>query len=157
MLDGMEALRFACQPGCTRCCRVQGWVYLTEADLRRAAAHLGMSPREFEARYVYRTRHLLRLRKPRGAQCHFLAEDGCRLHPEKPTQCRVYPFWPELTESPSAWRKEARVCPGIGQGNLVPVQAVLRLGAQMRESYPEMYPVSRQRRVPRRTRLAMEK
>jgi len=37
------------------------------------------------------------------------------------------------------------------------VQAVLRLGAQMRESYPEMYPVSRQRRVPRRTRLAMEK
>ena len=157
MLDSMEALRFACQPGCTRCCRVQGWVYLTEADLRRAAAHMGLSPREFEARYVYRTRHLLRLRKRRGGQCHFLAEDGCRLHPEKPTQCRVYPFWPELTDSLSAWRKEARVCPGIGQGDLVPVQALLRLSAQMRESYPEMYPVLRQRRAPRRTKLAMVK
>ncbi|MCL6544978.1 MAG: YkgJ family cysteine cluster protein [Bryobacteraceae bacterium] len=157
MLKFVEALRFTCLPGCTRCCRVQGWVYLTETDLRRAAAHLGMSPREFEERYVYRTRHLLRLRKPRGAQCHFLAEDGCRLHPEKPTQCRIYPFWPELTGSPSAWRNEGRTCPGIGQGELVPVQAVLRLSAEMQESYPEMYPVPRQRSVPRRTRLAMVK
>lgn len=123
----------------------------------RAARHLGISAREFEARYVYRTRHLLRLRKPRGSQCHFLTEHGCRLHPDKPTQCRLYPFWPELTDSPAAWRSAARECPGIGQGGLVPVEAVIRMSNQMRESYPEIYPAPGQSKLPRRTKLAIVK
>lgn len=135
----MDGLRFACQPGCTNCCRVQGYVYLTERDLRRAAAWLGLNAQAFEEKYVFRTRHLLRLRKPQNAQCHFLLESGCALHPYKPSQCRTYPFWPETTRSSAAWRKESRCCPGIGQGEIVPVQAVVRLTAEMRESYPAMY------------------
>jgi hypothetical protein len=136
---GVEELRFACQPGCTSCCQVTGYVYLTEADLRGAAAFLGLSPRVFEARYVYRTTHLLRLRKPRGAQCHFLEEKGCAIHPAKPAQCRIFPFWPELVESRSAWRGIARYCPGIGKGEPASVQGVLRLANEMREAYPGMY------------------
>jgi uncharacterized protein len=137
--EGVEGLRFACQPGCTNCCRVTGYVYLTEDDLRAAAAFLGLRPRVFEARYVYRTAHLLRLRKPRHAQCHFLEESGCALHPAKPAQCRIFPFWPELVESRSAWRGISRYCPGIGQGKLASLQGVLRLSAEMREAYPGMY------------------
>jgi uncharacterized protein len=63
----MDGFRFACIPGCTNCCRQTGYVYLTEEDLKRAAAFVGMSAAKFEAAYVYRTRHLLRLRKPRGS------------------------------------------------------------------------------------------
>ena len=133
-------LRFDCRPGCTNCCRVHGYVYLTESDLRAAAVFLGMRPRDFESRYVYRTAHLLRLRKPRHAQCHFLEENGCALHPAKPTQCRIFPFWPELVESRSAWRGISRYCPGIGRGKLASLQGVLRLAAEMREAYPGMYP-----------------
>ncbi len=95
-----------------------GYVYLTEDDLRRAAAFLGLSRRAFESQYVYRTKHLLRLRKPRNSQCHFLGEDGCAIHPAKPTQCRVFPFWPELVGSPAAWRRAGKHCPGIGKGGL---------------------------------------
>ena len=51
-------------------------MYLTEDDLRRAASFVGMAPREFERKYVYRTRRLLRLRVPREAQCHFLRDGG---------------------------------------------------------------------------------
>jgi len=40
----MDGLRFTCQPGCTNCCNQQGFVYLTETDLVRAAAFLGMTP-----------------------------------------------------------------------------------------------------------------
>lgn len=135
----MDGFRFACQPGCTDCCRVEGYVYLSADDLGRAAARLGLSRRAFEAKYIYRTRHLLRLRKPRNAQCHFLNETGCALHPAKPTQCRTFPFWPELAGSPAAWRKAARFCPGIGSGAPVDCGGVLRVVTEMREAYPAMY------------------
>jgi Fe-S-cluster containining protein len=102
-------LNFTCIPGCTACCRQPGWVYLTEEDLVRAAAHLGMTPAEFETRHVYRTAHKLRFRKPRGSQCPFLEETGCAIHPNKPEQCRTFPFWPEILDDP----EEASYCPGI--------------------------------------------
>ncbi|MCC7174557.1 MAG: YkgJ family cysteine cluster protein [Bryobacterales bacterium] len=132
----MNDWRFACQPGCTDCCRRKGFVYLTERDLDVAAAFLGVSRRAFEKQYVYRTRHLLRLRKPRSAECPFLKEDGCALHPAKPTQCRLYPFWPELAGSRRQWRRAARECPGIGRGPRIPAGTVLRLLEEMREAYP---------------------
>jgi len=53
----MDAIRFTCQRGCTNCCEQKGNVYLTEDDLKRAAAFVGMSAAAFEAKYVYRTRH----------------------------------------------------------------------------------------------------
>ena len=34
----MDAIRFTCQAGCTNCCEQKGNVYLTEDDLKRAAA-----------------------------------------------------------------------------------------------------------------------
>ena len=132
-------LRFECQPGCTECCRQQGFVYLTEADLARAAKFVGLSARTFERRYVYRTRNKLRLRVPRDSQCHFLVDQGCSIHPAKPAQCRVFPFWPELTEDRSAWRRTAAWCPGIGQGALVQIEAVRTLAEEMRTAYPSMY------------------
>ncbi len=135
----MDGFRFACQEGCTNCCRQQGFVYLTEADLKNAAAFLHISAAEFERTYVYRTRHLLRLRKPRGSQCHFLRDHGCSLHPAKPTQCRAFPFWPELVGSRKAWKAAGRYCPGIGTGTLVQIEAAHRIAADMRESYPGMY------------------
>ena len=64
----MEGLRFECQPGCTNCCNVRGFVYLSEADVLRAAAYLELAPAEFEARYVLRFAHVIRLRKPLASQ-----------------------------------------------------------------------------------------
>jgi Fe-S-cluster containining protein len=133
-------LRFQCQPGCTACCRQRGFVYLTEADVLRAAAFLGLAAGEFERRYIYRTRNLRRLRVPRDANCHFLNESGCSIHPAKPTQCRIFPYWPELVESRREWRKTARYCPGIGKGPLVQIESARAEAAEMREAYPSLYP-----------------
>jgi len=135
----MEELRFTCQPGCTSCCSETGWVYLTEDDLKRAAKFVGMTPRAFETKYVYRTKRLLRFRKPHNSQCHFLMDGGCALHPAKPTQCRAFPFWPELVGSRKSWAKTAGYCPGIGKGLLIPIEGVMRSANEMREAYPTMY------------------
>jgi Fe-S-cluster containining protein len=134
-----EGLRFACQPGCIACCTQQGFVYLTEADARRIADHLGLTVRAFEKRYCYRTRRQLRLRVPRQVQCHFLRDGGCSIHAVKPTQCSIFPFWPETVESRAEWRKTARYCPGIGQGPLIQIESVRAQAQQMREAYPWMY------------------
>lgn len=132
-------LRFACQPGCTKCCEVTGYVYLTEADLRNMARHVGMDAKMFERQYVYRTRHLRRLRKPREGQCHFLKGGGCSVHPVKPVQCRLFPFWPELVEDRGEWRKTSRYCPGIGKGDLVQIGTALETASEMKTAYPTQY------------------
>ncbi len=136
----MGGMRFECQTGCTACCQRRGFVYLTEDDVARAAQFLGMAPAEFERLYIYRTRNLRRLRIPRGGQCRFLRADGCSIHPAKPTQCRIFPFWPELTKTRRAWRRTAAACPGIGKGALVQIQTVRTLAQEMRTAYPSMYP-----------------
>ena len=135
----MTGLRFECQPGCTNCCQQKGFVYITEGDLTRMAEFLRMGAREFEREFVYRTKHLLRLRMPRHTQCHFLREDGCSIHPAKPTQCRIFPFWPEQVESKREWREIAAYCPGIGKGGLIQIEAARSQASEMREAYPGMY------------------
>jgi len=112
---------------------------LTEADLVRIAKFLQMKASEFERRYVYRTRNLLRLRMPRHTQCHFLLENGCSIHPAKPTQCRIFPYWPELVEDKKEWRKTAAWCPGIGKGPLVQIETAKEQAREMRQAYPGMY------------------
>jgi Fe-S-cluster containining protein len=134
-----DGVRFQCQPGCTKCCDMEGFVYLTEADLANAAAFLNLSPAEFEARYVYRTAHQRRLRKPRGRQCGFLTGSGCSIHPAKPTQCRLFPFWPQLLEYRREWESTAQWCPGIGQGPLVQIGEALERAEEMRTAYPNFF------------------
>ena len=135
----MKALRFECQSGCTNCCRQKGFVFLTEADLIRIAKYLRMTAAQFERRYVYRTKRQIRLRVPRQVQCHFLKEDGCSIHSVKPTQCRIFPFWPEMVDDKREWRKTAAWCPGFGQGVLVQIEAAREASAEMRSAYPFMY------------------
>jgi uncharacterized protein len=132
-------MRFACQPGCVACCTQEGWVYLTEEDIPRLAAYLGLKQAAFEKRYVYRTRNQRRLRVPAAAHCHFLKDGGCQVHPAKPTQCRIFPFWPELLDKPKAWFKTAGYCPGIGKGRRVQIARAHAMAEEMRGGYPHMY------------------
>jgi Fe-S-cluster containining protein len=132
-------MRFECQKGCTKCCEQQGFVYLTEDDIPRLAAYLGMTVPAFEQRYVYRTKNQRRLRVPRHAQCEFLHEGGCSVHPAKPLQCRSFPYWPELVGNKKNWKKTAAWCPGIDKGDLVNIQVARDIAEEMRAGHPGLY------------------
>ncbi|MBL8173833.1 MAG: YkgJ family cysteine cluster protein [Bryobacterales bacterium] len=136
------AIQFTCLRGCTACCEQKGWVYITEEDLRRAAGFLSIEPAEFESRYVVRTRHRLRLRKPKQSQCHFLRNGGCAIHPVKPVQCRLFPFWPELVSDRGQWQATGHYCPGIGQGPLIQIGTALESAHEMVTAYPSLYDAS---------------
>jgi len=103
------------------------------------AAFLGTTPGRFERKYVYRTKNKARLRIPVVGNCHFLVEGGCSIHEAKPTQCRIFPFWPELVDSRRAWRKTAAYCPGIGKGPLIQIQAARDQAQEMRDAHPALY------------------
>ena len=119
-------------------------MYLTGPDIVKAATFLNLSPAEFERRYVYRTRNRARLRVPRDATCYFLNESGCSIHPAKPTQCGIFPFWPELVESRREWLKVARsYCPGMGKGPLIQIESARKLADEMRSAYPALYEQAR--------------
>jgi len=114
-------------------------VYLTEEDIARLAEFLGMGAEEFEKRHVYRTKNLRRLRVPRYAQCAFLKEGGCSVHEAKPTQCRTFPYWPELLTSRRAWHETGKRCPGIGKGDLVNIEMARGVAEEMRRAHPGLY------------------
>ncbi|MGC2657675.1 MAG: YkgJ family cysteine cluster protein [Bryobacteraceae bacterium] len=134
-----ETLQFACQPGCSKCCEVRGFVYLTEEDMRRAADFVRMTAADFESKYIVRFRRLLRFRKPVRGQCHFLVDGRCSIHPVKPTQCRLFPFWPELVENEAAWEETGQSCPGIGKGELVQIGTACETASEMKRAYPALY------------------
>lgn len=78
---------------CTACCRWPGWVRLSEPEIARIAAFLGLSEREFIQRHTRlhpSRRALALLEKPNG-ECEFLDGQQCRIQPVKPQQCRDFP------------------------------------------------------------------
>jgi Fe-S-cluster containining protein len=113
-----EPLRFGCT-GCGACCTRHGAVYFTDLDIERVAAWYEVP--------IDQIRHGLLDETEDGdfvvlvdedQLCPFYDPDqsSCIIHEVKPTQCRTYPFWPELVYDRDAWREEAQLCPGIDQG-----------------------------------------
>jgi hypothetical protein len=98
-----------------------------------------MTPAAFESRYVYRTPNEMRFRKPRKKQCPFLEDRGCSIHAANPTQCRTFPFWPEIVERKATWNRTGRYCPGIGKGPLIQIGSAMEIAEEQRRAYPEMY------------------
>ena len=135
----MPSMRFECQPGCTACCEQKGFVFLTEDDILRIADFVQMTAHSFERRYIYRTKHLRRFRVPQETQCPFLKDGGCSIHPVKPVQCRVFPYWPELVDEAKEWHKTGSWCPGIGKGELIQIEDAQKQAEEMRQAYPTMY------------------
>ena len=119
-------LRFACVAGCGACCVQEGGrdhVYLEGGDVARLAAFLGLSRPAFRRLHARRSGGLTELRFA-GGRCPFLDGTSCRVHPARPAQCRSFPFWPENLRRRDAWEAVAAHCPGIGQGESVPLARI---------------------------------
>jgi Fe-S-cluster containining protein len=117
-----QPLRFSCTQ-CGRCCATAGeyYVYLSEAESETIREYLQLSRGWFRRRYLRRLANGERvLAASADERCIFLDERGrCRVYAARPSQCRSYPFWPELVATASAWRHEARRCEGIDHGEVV--------------------------------------
>ncbi len=116
-----NGLRFECQ-GSGNCCSSRGeygFVFLTKEDRQRMAKHLNLSTSTFTRRYCEKTRGVWHLKEDKERpDCMFLEKKKCSLYPARPTQCRTWPFWPEVMNA-KTWSKEvATFCPGVGKGKV---------------------------------------
>lgn len=119
--SGSGVLRFECVPGCVACCTGgPGYVWLSEGDADRLAAHLGLSRAELLTRHCRFVDTGLglspSLNERADFSCTFLGKSGCEVYAARPAQCRTYPFWESILESRGGWAEEAGFCPGIGKG-----------------------------------------
>lgn len=128
-----DGIRFECT-GCGECCRARhgyGYIYVTLAERRRLARHLGLATAAFTRAHCEKTDDRFHLREP-SKHCQFLQGERCTVYAARPQQCRSWPFWPENMNT-RVWANEVkRDCPGIGQGRLYPASEIERMLAAER-------------------------
>ena len=67
------------------------------------------------------------LREKANGDCVFYeAGRGCTVYSVRPRQCRTWPFWESNVLTPETWEHTCKVCPGSGQGELIPVEEITR-------------------------------
>lgn len=115
-----KGLRFECQR-CGECCTSRGeyaYVYVNHAEREALAAHLGLSPADFLARYCTEEDGWTVLRMDRP-ECPFLTpERACGVYPARPVQCATWPFWRDNLRRETWEGAVASTCPGVGRGRL---------------------------------------
>ena len=135
-----EGIQFGCT-GCGACCRRPGYVWLCKPDITRLAGYLGLPIEEFRARYTQeftidgQDEPGVCLTKATHG-CVFLddATNACKVHAARPTQCRIFPFWPMALQSPDAWQREVVDLCGheaLEQGPIYTVDQILAMSSHI--------------------------
>ncbi len=122
-----EGLRFGCTR-CGACCTGEpGFVWVNDTEIAAIAAFRDQSIEEFTQQYT-RVLHARRtlLERPNGDCVFYDPAAGCTIYPVRPRQCRTWPFWGSNLATPEDWASTRSVCPGAGQGELIPVEDILR-------------------------------
>lgn len=122
-----EGLRFRCTR-CGHCCTgAPGYVWVNEEEINAIAKHRGETAAQAAALYTRSVGRRATLKERSNGDCVFWdAKDGCTVYPVRPRQCRTWPFWESNVATPEAWQRTCDVCPGSGNGELIPVEEITR-------------------------------
>jgi Fe-S-cluster containining protein len=100
-LEDSSEFNFGCHPGvpCFNECCADVNIFLTPYDILRLKHNLGISSEEFLAKYtiipfdvnICYPVVVLKMQDNERKSCHFVAEKGCTVYPDRPWACRMYP------------------------------------------------------------------
>ena len=106
-----NATTFSCRR-CGACCRIKdGIVRVSDGEVKRIAAFLGMKEGDFiatETELAPDRRSLVLKSRPDGSCVYLTADNLCRINPVKPDKCRTFPL--EWTNPNSC-----EVCPALSE------------------------------------------
>ena len=125
-----DGLKFTCSQ-CGNCCTgAPGYVWVSNEELERLAAHLQLSVDDTIERYCRRIGSRVSLKERRTPQeqydCIFLRETKlaggnvkkvCSVYAVRPLQCRTWPFWDGNLSSRKNWNAAGTRCHGINHGS----------------------------------------
>ncbi len=122
-----DGLSFSCTR-CGKCCTGEpGFVWINAEELRAIADYLGEPADEVRDRHTQMVGIRRTLRERGNGDCVFFdQEQGCTIYEVRPRQCRTWPFWESNVKTPAAWENTCTICPGSGQGELIPVEEITR-------------------------------
>ena len=122
-----DGLRFRCTR-CGACCTgAPGYVWVNDDEIAALAAYRGETVPEVLGRYTRPAGRGRSLREKGNGDCVFYdRKAGCTVYPVRPRQCRTWPFWESNVRTPEDWRRTCAVCPGSGQGELIPAEEITR-------------------------------
>ena len=112
-----------------------GHVYLTLEDRQRLAKHMNMKTSAFTRRYCTHEGGIWHLKEPKDSpDCTFLKGKQCGVYEARPTQCRTWPFWPELMNA-KAWQRDVvEFCPGAGKGRVYTRDEIAAIVKEQKDS-----------------------
>jgi Fe-S-cluster containining protein len=115
-------LHFECMR-CGRCCAGpgEGYIWVTSPEIELVADFLKISVEQLREKYLKRIGMRTTIIEQAGTKdCIFLQriddKKRCIIYPVRPSQCRIWPFWPENLASTNTWNKAAQKCAGINRG-----------------------------------------
>ena len=135
-----EGLNFTCSQ-CGNCCTGgPGYVWISREEIVRLAEFLKITPQETVEKYcrkeggrfsltefrneagnydcVFLKEEKVRVPAPGGAAGETVVQTRrrCTVYEVRPLQCRTWPFWDGLLQSPEDWTRASRRCPGMNTG-----------------------------------------
>jgi len=121
-------LNFECT-GCGDCLHGRARLRLDQQDRDRGhGALMKLDVAKFEKKYV----RLIGIRKSlielANGDCVFFDNQGrgCKIYDARPQQCRTWPFWDSILNSPESWDETAAHCPGCNHGPIIPLEEIER-------------------------------
>lgn len=122
-----DGLRFSCTQ-CGDCCTGEpGYVWMNDEELQALAEFLGEPLEQVVGLYTKEGHRGRTLREKGNGDCVFYDQSrGCIIYSIRPRQCRTWPFWESNIRTPEAWEKTCDICPGSGQGELIPAEEITR-------------------------------
>jgi len=131
-----KPIRFECTQ-CGQCCFGGKYAYVraTEQEIQNIISFLNIDTNTFKAKYLSKLvdhGYGIKMTTPPFAKllnkkrhCVLLNKQGkCSVYSVRPTQCRTYPFWPEILTTEEKWNNEVNRCEGIHKGNEVDINYI---------------------------------
>lgn len=121
-----DGLQFSCT-GCGNCCTgPAGHVWVSDDEIARIAELTDKPVGEIRIFHTRLVGAKTSLTEFANGDCTFFdpATRKCSIYAARPTQCRTWPFWRSNLRSSEAWNKICEICPGSGDGDLVPLEQI---------------------------------
>jgi Fe-S-cluster containining protein len=117
-----DGLNFTCTR-CGHCCTGEpGYVWVTEEEIAAIAKF-----RKVTQLYTRRSKGRRTLKEKANGDCVFFESgQGCTIYSVRPPQCGTWPFWDSNLATPEDWERTERICPGSGEGELIPLEEISR-------------------------------
>jgi Fe-S-cluster containining protein len=138
-----DGLKFKCT-GCGQCCTgSDGYVFLSNLDIRNLSEHLSLPENQFKQKYTRSVNgEYALLDQPKSGDCIFLKDNKCSAYEARPVQCRTFPWWVHNLRGPEEWEAAGAHCEGINHpdapvilGSHIEQQCLSHLGNLLEKSF----------------------